>query len=289
MLTCRVFGHEQRIALVPPFQQHTVPSLMSLKDNKAFKAAPQKAHVAERVGGQRVSLDDLSLEEDSGWRDVERSHVEELKLKILQGEYGQTTMTPPSLLLDQNDLAMNSSIDGKYILDNGKHWIAALVDIKQVYEEIKQQLVAACPPREAACSPEITEAMWPEWLMPPLRKVFEEGCFIDWHKYPSDDRLAQAAVQCLSHEQDMNRFRQSTVKDKTSIVTRVFQSTNDWQVTKKTLVDLLGSNKVSTVQRWCALANGGWIDVDLGWEEVRAGAPSPSFAFAPSLAVCPWQ
>ena len=296
MLTCSVFGHDQRIALVPPFQQHTVPSLMSPKADKALKAAPHKAHVAERLGSQRAMLEDLSLEEDSGWRALDITHVEDLKLKILQGEYGQTTMSAPSLLINQSDLAIHSSIDGRYLLDNGKHWIAALVDIKQVYKEVKstlQQLAAASPPTdtEAASPPaEIQEASWPEWLMPPLRKVFEEGCLLDWHKYPTDDRLAQAAVQCLSHEQDMNKFRVSTVRDKVSIVKRAHQSTNDWQVTKKTLVDLLGSSKVTTVHRLCALANGGWIDVDLGWEEVRAGAPSPSFAFClPSLAACPWQ
>ena len=99
-------------------------------------------------------------------------------------------------------------------------------------------------------SDEIAETSWPEWLVPPLRRVYEEGILMDFHRYPTDDRLSQAAMQCLSHETEMNKMRVSTVADRVSIVRKAHTASNDWLKTKKTLVDLFGLSKVSTVQRW---------------------------------------
>ena len=195
---------------------------------------------------------------------MDSTHVDELKTKILDGEFGQTTMSAPSVLVNQNDIPMQSTCDGKFILDNGKHWIKALTDVREVYLEIKgtlEKAAAASPPAAAAASPpaEIEEDNWPGWLVPPLRRVFEDGILVDYHRYPHDDRLAQAAVQCLSHEQEMNKYRVSTVADRVNIVRKAHAATNDWGKTKKTLVDLFGLSKASTVQRWCMLEKGGWM------------------------------
>ena len=80
--------------------------------------------------------------------------MEELKSKLLEGEYGQTTLSPPSALVDQNGAQMVSVIDGKFILDNGKHFISALVMIGEVYDEVKAMLLAAA----AAASPPPTKS-----------------------------------------------------------------------------------------------------------------------------------
>ena len=273
------FRHDQRIAR---FSSAVFSHPAVAMAPKARESA-LKAHVAERVGSDRVSLADLSLEDDSVWRALEASHVEELKTKILEGEYGQTTMSTPTVLVDQNDSPIVSVVDGKIILDNGKHFISALVSIGEVYDEIKttllEQAAAASPPAE-----EIAEASWPEWLVPPLRRVFEEGLLMDFLRYPTDDRLAQSAMQCLSHESEQNRYRVSTVKDRVSIVKKAYAVTSDWVKTKKTLLDLFGLSRNSTVQRWGVVAKGdGWRGVGAGWE-----ARHPKFGGLPQASPNSW-
>ena len=84
-------------------------------------------------------------------------------------------------------------------------------EVKPLFEKAKAEAEAACPPAEAgaaaACPPadgmEVDEeSLWPEWLVPELRRVFAEGLLVDYLKYPSDDRLTHIAMQCLAHEQD---------------------------------------------------------------------------------------
>ena len=266
------FRHDQRIAR---FSSAVFSHPAVAMAPKARESA-LKAHVAERVGSDRVSLADLSLEDDSVWRALEASHVEELKTKILEGEYGQTTMSTPTVLVDQNDSPIVSVVDGKIILDNGKHFISALVSIGEVYDEIKttllEQAAAASPPAE-----EIAEASWPEWLVPPLRRVFEEGLLMDFLRYPTDDRLAQSAMQCLSHESEQNRYRVSTVKDRVSIVKKAHAVTNDWVKTKKTLADLFGLSKKQQFR------GGAWLQRGMG----GAGWVPGGRRATRSLAACP--
>ena len=107
------------------------------------------------------------------------------------------------------------------MLNNGKHWVAALREVKPLYEKAKAEAEAACPPAEAAAAASATDGMevdgessWPEWLVPELRRVFTEGLLVDFLKYPSDDRLTHIAMQCLAHEQEQNRYRASTVGEK---------------------------------------------------------------------------
>ena len=108
-----------------------------------------------------------------------------------------------------------SAADGLAVLNNGKHWVAALREVKPLYEKAKAEAEAACPPAEAGAAAEVDEeSSWPEWLVPELRRVFAEGLLVDYLKYPSDDRLTHIAMQCLAHEQDQNRYRASTVGDK---------------------------------------------------------------------------
>lgn len=154
-----------------------------------------------------------------------------------------------SLLLTQ---VVVSGGDGLVVLNNGKHFIAALQDLQPMFEDAKQKAEAACPPDGGDAS--IQDDIWPEWLVPDLRMAFTDGVLLDQVKYSSDDRLTHVAIQCLAHETEQNRYRVSTIGDKVALVKKAFESAKDWGKAKKSILEVLGDNKASTVQRWIVLA-----------------------------------
>ena len=97
-------------------------------------AAPKKS--AQRaVNGrpsvlktERVMLDDISVCEDSGWRDVDAGEIAILREKFRAGEYGIGILTIPSILC-WNGQPKNSSDDGRWLLNNGKSTISALKEL----------------------------------------------------------------------------------------------------------------------------------------------------------------
>ena len=88
----------------------------------------------------------------------------------------------------QNEVVTQSNVDGLMIMDNGKHWVSVLQELRVTYDANK---LAACPQEDDA---------WSEWCAPPLRCTFDEGLLVDFVQYPTDDRLAHHAMQCLTHE-----------------------------------------------------------------------------------------
>ena len=245
-------------------------------------APKSKTLAAAHLGTERIPLEEISVADDSGWRELAQGHVAELRATILNGDYGSTTLAKPSLLVDQADKIVLSGVDGCYVINNGKHFVAALQQLAPSFEEARKAAEAACPPGagngepEAACPP---EESWPEWCVPELRRVFMEGLLVDLMQYPVDCRLTHAAVQCLSHEQEQNRYRVSTIGDKVRMVKKAYSSSKDWSKAKYSLLEILGQHKISTVQRWITLAR----DVDeqvLEWIEAHAPTLNQSFVVA---------
>ena len=189
----------------------------------------------------------------------------------MNGDFGKTSMTRPSLFVGQDGKPVVSSADGLYVIDNGKAWVAALKECEATYKKLEAELLAACPPlaeASAACPQvsDIPEDQWPEWALPALRRTFQEGLLMDYMQFPTEDRFAHAAMQTLMHEADQNKYRSATVGDKVAMVRRAH--TGDWAVTKKQLLDVLGQQKLSAIQRWITLAR----DVDqevLDWVEAN--------------------
>ena len=101
---------------------------------------------------------------------------------------------------------MLSGVDGKFVLNNGKHFVAALLQVRSS-DEYKHFMSAGDASGDGTTS----------WLSVALIEVFSSGLFVDCMRMPTDDRLAHAATQCLAHETEQNRYRVSTVSDKISI------------------------------------------------------------------------
>ena len=235
-------AHGNRIADRPihPARARMAPKAIMPETKKATAMAP--IHVKT----DRVKVSEISIGADSGWRDLTESHVEELKATIMQGDFGQTVMAKPSLLLNVSEQPVQSTWDGNYVINNGKHFVAALKGIDKYLTELQ--------PDEP-----------PEWLVPELARVFAEGLLVDWYKYPVDDRLIHSALQCLAHEQEQNRYRVSTIGDKVAIMKKTYlDSGSDWTKAKSALMGVLGAQKATTIQRWIQLARD--VDEDvLSW------------------------
>jgi hypothetical protein len=133
--------------------------------------------------------------------------------------------------------------DGKFILDNGKHWVQALV---QTWRNNKP-----------AGALSLEEATWAEqglsFLNVELYHALTEGLLVDFVYYnveAGEERTAQICIQCYSHEVEQNRFQPSTLANKVAVMTRLFNESNkDWSAVKKAMLDILGQSKAATVSR----------------------------------------
>ncbi len=69
----------------------------------ADKRTKAKVQGAIHVKTARINLADLSVQSDSGWRELSDIRVVELEAVILAGDFGNTTLTRPTVLCDQGD------------------------------------------------------------------------------------------------------------------------------------------------------------------------------------------
>lgn len=128
-----------------------------------------------------------------------------------------------------------SADDSRMALNNGKHIVQALKEIRGAYIDLN--VIEEEP-----------------WCVGDLGCTFRDGLHVDFVEYPDDDRDSQVAVQVFSHEQDQNKFQPSSISDKVAITRRFFNKTKDWATTQKTLMSILVSSKTSTCYRWVCLA-----------------------------------
>jgi len=89
------------------------------------------------TGVETYPLGELSVAQDSGWRDLEVVRVDALKVDFKANKYGTGNFSKPSVLISSSspegsDEEVKSDQDGLTKLDNGKSTIKALKDLKVV-------------------------------------------------------------------------------------------------------------------------------------------------------------
>ena len=126
--------------------------------------------------------------------------------------------------------------DGKLCINNGKHIITALVELKSL-------LGFNGLPDEGMEVDSVPDGF--PWFVPPFRDVFTQGVRMDFVDYPvGSARSTHAAVQCLAHEAEMNKFQESTVMDKARTARRIYEEVgNSWDKVRTHLLEVLGSTK----------------------------------------------
>ena len=101
-----------------------------------------KNEAAAIVRVETHKLCEISVAEDSGWRDQDNERVQELTASIMEGNWGFTSLAGPSLVAE-NDRVLASAIDGGLILFNGKHIVLALLSVEGQYRAMSDEHKAA--------------------------------------------------------------------------------------------------------------------------------------------------
>ena len=155
----------------------------------------------------RILLADISVQEDSGWRELDPERVSELQSSFEGGEYGIGILTIPSMLCVDGKVK-ESTFDGRGCLNNGKSTVAVL---KQLERESQQESQIAEPGVTAGTAGEGSEACPPSWVCGELADIFESGLRCDFVEYQSDDKELVLAWNGLSHDQDSSKYQQTDV------------------------------------------------------------------------------
>ena len=207
-------------------------------------------------------VDDLSCAFDSGWRELDEQRVAELTQAFKQGDFGQTTLSAPTALggrkKDSEEMKLlESSVDGKYRLNNGKSTIAAL-------QQLKKERAAAIAEATAEAMVGSTDSAEPEWATGRLLRVLKEGLRMDVVVYQAEstdsadgsDPLLLMAVNAMQHDADQNKYRVTSLAMKVKIVesVRARVQGGDWKATLQGMLDIYGKSKRRTVSRWISVA-----------------------------------
>ena len=195
--------------------------------------------MARQIRTQVVQLQDVSYEKDSGWRDVEESHVAVLKAVVTRGEWGSTTLAGPSLIAEGGTL-IPSKEDAKYVIFNGMHMVLALIRLRT---ELEGKTIEAC------------EAL--PWWDDAIARIFQHGLTFIVYEFQEGvyTHLRHRAVQALAHEEDSNKMLHTTMLQKSKLARSYYESEgNDWTKAEKSILEALGVHRRRTVSRWFILA-----------------------------------
>ena len=116
-----------------------LPSVLAL--GSYYNAFPRIVSVSEvnlgpiTTGIESYPLEELSVAQDSSWREYDKVRVDALKIDFKAGKYGVGNFSKPSVLISSsspegNNEEAKSDVDGLVKLDNGKSTIIALKDLK---------------------------------------------------------------------------------------------------------------------------------------------------------------
>jgi len=218
--------------------------------------APKRAmdsNMAPRVvRTEEVMLNEISVEEDSGWRPICEVMVTTLMGTFRSGDYGSGILTIPSLLMIDNKAAI-STRDGRTRINNGKSTIVALKRLEEEYNEEHPSAPTVSPPSTSAeACPHDLETHWPANLV----NIFSHGVRVDWVELAQDDADLHFAWNAMIHDADVNKYRVTTISQKIDVAKRYNSRVpgGDWDATRKLLMTVLGSGKRVNIWRWITAA-----------------------------------
>ena len=145
-----------------------------------------------------VKIEDVSVENDSGWRPVDPGRVKELVSLFLSGQYGIGLLRPPSII--QQSGAPKNASDGRQCLSDGKQTMCALAKVKQIYEDADQ-----CEAHE--------------WTTPLVEALTNCGR-VSVVEYPEDDLDLVVAYNVLVHDVDSNKYKSTSIQDMAAVAER---------------------------------------------------------------------
>ncbi|CAE7835609.1 unnamed protein product [Symbiodinium necroappetens] len=131
-------------------------------------------------GHDLYALEDLSVSDDSGHREVEEDRVVELLGKITAGEYGSARSTAQPTVRFNAEGGKMMCADGRLKLADGKHWITALMRAKKLWQDA---------PADRK----------PDWCLQALLQIFERGIMLEALKFQDDQDEAGRWAHVQEH------------------------------------------------------------------------------------------
>jgi hypothetical protein len=117
---CRQFCHCVSVFLQHRCSSYYVssrleyPSTMAPKQSKcALVATDSCGAIRQFMGIMLTKLEDICMDDSSGWRELEEGHVAHLIAQMLEGKAGNTTLARPSIRCDHAGHLV-SAIAGRY-------------------------------------------------------------------------------------------------------------------------------------------------------------------------------
>ena len=221
----------------------------ALSHSQLALRAAMPAKIAQRAmapkvikDAERVQIHEVSIEQDSGWRDLDDKRVKELLANFLDGDYGANILRKPTLLWEggaQGALKLSGS--GYYQLSDGKSTFAALKLAQARYaEELKK--------------PEAEQTVaWSEKLLDAFGTA---GVDVQVVEFTEHEHVKVYNV--LAHDSESNKYRPTAIQ---SLIETVNMYRNkipggDWKKTQQTLEGLYGPSKRTFVYRMIMCAMG---------------------------------
>ena len=199
----------------------------------AAKGKGKKVRVAPRTiqDNVTVSLDEISVGSESGWRASDPARVTELQTIFEGGEYGMNLLRKPSILAQAGQPLRCS--DGLLKLADGKHSIQALLMLRASSQPSKLE--------------EYSEALVNALTVGVQVSIIE---FEDWD---DDVTLAWAAS---AHDENSNRYKATSMQNLVAVALRFKQRVPDgtWQKTQAHLEQLYGPGRRMFVYRMVTAA-----------------------------------
>ena len=195
--------------------------------------------MAKQTRSELIPLREISLASDSGWRELDESHVTSLMAVVTNKDWGATTLAGPSLIAEGGKI-ITSREDGKCVIFNGKHMITALKRFGDTIEGLTEAQLESI-----------------EWWDDVVARIFQHGLSFTVFEFQDGvySHLRHRSVQALAHEEDQNKLLHTTMLQKARLVRSYFEEEGkDWSKAEKSILEALGQHKRRTISRWLILA-----------------------------------
>ena len=214
------------------------------------------------------------VEDDSGWRALTQSRVDDLYEEIVKGQWGKSNLAPPSLLVTSSVSGLQpvpSQKDSLWRLGNGKHCVRAWATY------LEKQALTTPETIAAAAGDGSLDCLGAEGKL-----VVTVGLMCQLVEYDSTDAQDILMHMGVQHDAESvsNTFQQTSLQSKYDIVVaaqaRVAGGTLDAAV--KLLTDQFGASKKATFWRWAHMRDVLPEQVRVKFDERRGFMPQ-GYAF----------
>ena len=202
------------------------------KKANRMRAGPQ------RLQTQTIPVMELSVSDASGWRPQQHSVIAQFSASFIEDD-GRTIAAGVTVVSKDESGVPAVDNDGTLILDDGKSTVSALQNLHLQWNAVDK------------------EHMLAQGLCPALVEVLLNGLQVTMVLYEDSQPVHRMAWHVGTHDEDANKFLQSSIPQKVSLCKRVLAqlgASADWPDVVRWLSQLYGARKERDIRRWVLAA-----------------------------------